>query len=241
MDPREDAIAAAPPSPQGESPRELFLRVLLPPHVDHVVPVASDFSLGSDAGNTVQLSMEGVKPFHAQVKPQDGHLFLRCASNSWLRVQNVGDSQVICLLPGVSFLIEAVRFDVIRRSDIASYMTLCEEPPAPCVRCNTPLPSEAAFCRRCGFKRMSAKRSLIRIVEESPGTFLGEANPSRFTHGVHTAVISGYASAMNQLGQKYERGLGVQKNDQEAERCFFKAARLGNEDARTKMTHPDAE
>jgi TPR repeat protein len=65
----------------------------------------------------------------------------------------------------------------------------------------------------------------------------------------HSIVIVGYARAMTQLGTRYESGHGVARNSDEALRCYCKAARLGNSEARSRLitrgaatqtTSPDA-
>jgi len=45
---------------------------------------------------------------------------------------------------------------------------------------------------------------------------------------VHSLMLLGYANAMYRLGWRYETGLGSGRNPQEALRCYFKAAKLGN-------------
>jgi hypothetical protein len=45
---------------------------------------------------------------------------------------------------------------------------------------------------------------------------------------VHSLMLLGYANAMYRLGWRYETGLGNGRNPQEALRCYFKAAKLGN-------------
>ena len=47
----------------------------------------------------------------------------------------------------------------------------------------------------------------------------------------HSVVIVGYARAMTQLGTRYE----LARNTDEALRCYCKAARLGNSEARSRL------
>jgi TPR repeat protein len=41
-------------------------------------------------------------------------------------------------------------------------------------------------------------------------------------------ILRGYGNALYKLGRRYEIGSGTSKNQAEAERCYRKAARLGN-------------
>ena len=41
-------------------------------------------------------------------------------------------------------------------------------------------------------------------------------------------ILEGYANALYKLGRRYETALGAAHNPREAERCYHKAARLGN-------------
>lgn len=41
-------------------------------------------------------------------------------------------------------------------------------------------------------------------------------------------MLYGYATALFRLGRRYERALGADRNLDEAARCYFKAAKLGN-------------
>lgn len=52
-------------------------------------------------------------------------------------------------------------------------------------------------------------------------------------------IVMGYARALFRLGTRYESGLGASRNTNEAHRCFFKAARLGDVDARARLTSAD--
>ena len=58
--------------------------------------------------------------------------------------------------------------------------------------------------------------------------------PSR-DDDVHSLMLLGYANAMYRLGWRYETGMGSGHNPQEALRCYFKAAKLGNIAALTRL------
>jgi TPR repeat protein len=52
---------------------------------------------------------------------------------------------------------------------------------------------------------------------------------------VYSLIVIGYANAMFRLGWRYETGHGTARNAEEAVRCYFKAAKLGNPDARARL------
>jgi TPR repeat protein len=52
-------------------------------------------------------------------------------------------------------------------------------------------------------------------------------------------IVMGYARALFRLGSRYESGLGASRNTNEAHRCYFKAARLGDVDARARLASAD--
>jgi TPR repeat protein len=52
-------------------------------------------------------------------------------------------------------------------------------------------------------------------------------------------IVMGYARALFRLGRRYENGLGASRNPNEAHRCYYKAARLGDADARARLTPTD--
>jgi TPR repeat protein len=54
------------------------------------------------------------------------------------------------------------------------------------------------------------------------------------------SLILGYANAMFRLGWRYEKGLGASGNAEEAVRCYFKAAKLGNAPALARLTPHEA-
>ena len=59
------------------------------------------------------------------------------------------------------------------------------------------------------------------------------AEPDR--EDTHSLMLLGYANAMYRLGRRYERSLGSGRNVEEAIRCYFKAAKLGNGDALARL------
>ena len=113
-----------------------------------------------------------------------------------------------------------------------------------CSRCHhdlSALPATAHFCPHCG-------QNQIEIPVAAVGECYFPPTPPAPEH-FHSIVIIGYARAMNSLGSRYETGQGVARNTDEALRCYCKAARLGNSEARsrlitrggtTQVTSPDA-
>jgi hypothetical protein len=52
----------------------------------------------------------------------------------------------------------------------------------------------------------------------------------------HSLMLQAYSNAMYRLGWRYESAAGGHRNADEAIRCYFKAARLGNADALARLT-----
>jgi hypothetical protein len=121
-----------------------------------------------------------------------------------------------------------------------------DAPPYPhCSRCHTDLTHcflSARFCPRCGVvlaslpgERLPAVPRAAALVPVPPPplpVLTIEPSEGRGTH----SLILGYANAMFRLGWRYENGDGTCRNDQEAVRCYFKAAKLGNASARARLT-----
>ena len=51
----------------------------------------------------------------------------------------------------------------------------------------------------------------------------------------HSLILIGYGNAMFNLGRRYEAGQGTARNTDEAIRCYFKAAKLGNHNALARL------
>ena len=114
----------------------------------------------------------------------------------------------------------------------------------PCSRCHhdlSALPPAAHFCPGCGQKQIEVPLATI------DSTFFAAPLPA--PEYFHSVVVIGYVRAMNSLGDRYESGRGVARNIDEALRCYCKAARLGNSEARLRLidrgvvsstTSPDA-
>src|SRR4051812_8422831 len=103
------------------------------------------------------------------------------------------------------------------------------QPPNRCTRCQHDLfglPPTARFCPRCGHEQPE-----IPLAEKTELVI----PPLPAANYDHSVVIVGYARAMNSLGARYETGQGVARNSDEALRCFCKAARLGNSEARSRL------
>ena len=92
-----------------------------------------------------------------------------------------------------------------------------------CPRCHhdlSRLPPTAKFCPRCGQNQGEIPLAEFVMPPVAPA-------PEHF----HSVVIVGYARAMTQLGTRYE----LARNTDEALRCYCKAARLGNSEARSRL------
>lgn len=112
-----------------------------------------------------------------------------------------------------------------------------------CPRCTanlSALPDTARFCNRCGLSlpvRLPHPRPAILtggIHGPSDGTVL----PDDPYHP--PLILLAYAKALFNLGNRYETAVGSRRNLEEAARCYWKAARLGDAAARERVTaHPD--
>jgi hypothetical protein len=92
-----------------------------------------------------------------------------------------------------------------------------------CPRCHhdlSRLPPTAKYCPRCGQNQKEIPLAEFVMPPVAPA-------PEHF----HSVVIVGYARAMTQLGTRYE----LARNTDEALRCYCKAARLGNSEARSRL------
>jgi hypothetical protein len=108
----------------------------------------------------------------------------------------------------------------------------------------------ARFCPRCGFHLTddlhpfaatpAAADRRAWMVNLSNWKRLRQAVPPpvpAFAPGrdVRPLVLVGFANAMYNLGWRYEKGYGSRRNADEAMRCYFKAAKLGNSGALARL------
>ena len=69
----------------------------------------------------------------------------------------------------------------------------------------------------------------VRAPAVPPTQPMPRANPPvPSPKGRRSPMVQGFARAMYLLGRRYERALGAQHNPTEAQRCYDKAAKLGN-------------
>ena len=107
----------------------------------------------------------------------------------------------------------------------------------------SPLPPWARFCPRCGVeRRLGTPATAIRSHANSdiPPIYVKgrwrQLDPLTGSwHRVRAAtpsgpslILEGYGNALYKLGRRYETAMGAAQNVSEAERCYYKAARLGN-------------
>ena len=109
-----------------------------------------------------------------------------------------------------------------------------------CSRCHADLTHcflSARFCPRCGLLLTGLEAETPppapQPVPPPPLAVLAlDPSEGSDTH----SLILGYANAMFRLGWRYENGHGTSHNAEEAVRCYFKAAKLGNCSARARLT-----
>src|SRR5436853_7013855 len=107
--------------------------------------------------------------------------------------------------------------------DGAAKISLVQHSDWSCPRCHHDLshvPPTAKFCLHCGQNQREIPLAEFVMPPVAPA-------PEHF----HSVVIVGYARAMTQLGTRYE----LARNSDEALRCYCKAARLGNSEARSRL------
>jgi hypothetical protein len=190
--------------------------------VPRVVPLQEGISIGRDPNNTVIIDHPDVRPFHATVWRCDEQLVLTCANAAGV---------LLCDGTEVSrlMLIEGTRCRVGDAVVTCAAGTSIDDADAICARCGrdlAALPIGRRFCPRCGLNVSVRPVPVLDPLQDNP---LPPREPS------HSLIVAGYATAMNKLGTRYEVGHGVHRNEDEAVRCYGKAARLGNEDARVRL------
>jgi TPR repeat protein len=112
-----------------------------------------------------------------------------------------------------------------------------------CGRCGSSvadLPPMAAYCPHCGgslVARPMTRLVLMREAMKHLAAVLRRQHPidRSKSHPGRSNILFGYGNALFNLGWRYERGWGAQRNLPEAIRCYFKSARLGNLDAAIRL------
>lgn len=135
---------------------------------------------------------------------------------------------------------------------------LSNDPAAKCPGCEFKfegLPKNARFCPSCGRKLLSEeeraalgfpppKRTLRERIEQLRTIFsqnMGAGGAPPGLEQLHSLMVLGYADAMLHLGWRYEAGQGVPRSGHDAERCYSKSARLGNEEAKARLADKNVE
>jgi hypothetical protein len=108
-----------------------------------------------------------------------------------------------------------------------------DRPPVFCVKCAADvsvLPPAARFCNRCG----AALPERLGHAARYPGAQSSPPPlpPEPFQPPL---ILLAYAKALFNLGWRYETAVGSRRNLEEAARCYWKAARLGDAAARGRF------
>lgn len=103
-----------------------------------------------------------------------------------------------------------------------------------CVRCAadvSALPPVARYCSRCGsFLPQAFHQRAVPAAPAPPSLALPPPLPFE-----PPLILLAYARALFNLGWRYERAVGSKRNLDEAARCYWKAARLGDAAARSRF------
>lgn len=136
---------------------------------------------------------------------------------------------------------------------VSDNLALSAGEPARCLGCAADLdslPATARFCPRCGSelgldRPCGAARG--RGAAEAPAGYMSgrwrrcdalTGEMRGICPGVPlgpSLILEGYANALYKLGRRYETAIGAAHNVREAERCYRKAARLGNFPALSRL------
>jgi hypothetical protein len=207
--------------PLGSPTPHLFLRVS--GGAPRVVALREGVSVGRDPNNTIVIDHPDVLPIHATVWGFDGEFRLECAADGVVLLADGAEASRLMLINGTRCRIG----DAVLTCTENASVDADEE--SACVRCGhdlTRLPVSPRFCPRCGLNvsvrpvPVAHAPGLVQEAPRDPGT---------------STIVVGYGIAMNKLGGRYEIGQGVHRNVDEAVRCYGKAARLGNEDAKSRL------
>lgn len=190
------------------------------------VPVRPGLSIGRERENDIQIDSPFVDPVHAVVCQSGPEPVLRASGLADLVLPDGTGVESLVLVQGLSFCIGPAT--IYCMANVPSPRSGPAAEPGRCGSCQADvsrLPLSARFCPRCG--RMIDSEPLP--TAQMPRVFI----PSE--HRPHSVMLKGYASAMAGLGERYEAGAGVQRNEREAVRCFLKAARLGSPKAADRL------
>lgn len=110
-----------------------------------------------------------------------------------------------------------------------------------CTRCTASvslLPRTARFCSRCGLPLPQQVEQPEGVPQNSGADTI--SSPPATEPFRPPAILLAYARALFNLGNRYETAVGSRRNLQEAARCYWKAARLGDGAARERVeTQPE--
>ena len=140
-------------------------------------------------------------------------------------------------------------------ADESSVSASTLSPRVHCPNCTadlTFLPSAARYCHRCGSmlssrsraasadswasasaRRRSQRRSALRPPQWLSNLWCActDSDDQDFPFAGRSEVLLAYGKSMFNLGWRYEHAIGARRNLNEAARCYWKAARLGDPSA----------
>jgi hypothetical protein len=200
------------------------------------IPLRCGLSIGRDPRNYLVIDHPDVRDVHATIEQHGDALQLECAAHACVVLADGSEVSRLNLIEGTRCRIGDV---ILTCFDARSVQY--DEDESHCMRCGLELydlPITRRFCPRCGLNLSAgALVPVSLVIAHPPLPVLPLVEP---LEPAHSLMIAGYATAMTKLGVRYEVGQGVARNEDEAIRCYGKAARLGNEDARTRLERWEA-
>jgi hypothetical protein len=201
----------------GDGMKGLCLRVIRQGLEDEDFPLHDSLSIGRGEDNTIILDDPAVNATHAVVSAWPGEPRLECFGDAVLMFPDGTAVRELPITPGVTFIVGSALIQCVG-----------SETPQQCPRCFWELSAIAGvarFCPRCGMQLAPVPVDPVPVPAVDRQAELAAISPAT---GAHSLILIGYAAAMTNLGCRYETGFGMPRNEDEAIRCYIKAARLGN-------------
>lgn len=208
-------------------------------------PLRGGLSIGCGEEDDVFIAGPGIGERHAYVFGQPGSQWTLMASEGQvLFLPDGNETRCLILTPGVCFGIgDAILQcwqEEMAEEPVREAAPVSESNGVGCAWCGADLSrvaAEARYCPRCGQMQTARRGSWYDTTYVDPMDEEMPPPPFDPDQPVRSQMIFGYATAMHNLGVRYEEGRrGTPRNMQEAVRCYIKSARLGNDAALDRLT-----